>query len=179
MRSRTFRTIVLLLSASACSGGDAPSPAKKEPRAQTAAPKPEVAAPKPPLQLFDAEGRLKGSGRRVAWLELPLGFEQDPASRAMHHVFVGRGMTLQQTRDYLSERMLTGEVDDSGEVVRYRAVVPISGGADAMRFDVSVARVEGGQAVKLTLDERTFLGADPLSVPEAREALKREQARAE
>ncbi|MFT3924966.1 MAG: hypothetical protein QM778_20690 [Myxococcales bacterium] len=127
---------------------------------------------------IDAEGRLKPSGLRIAWFEIPAGFE-NAASRPQHHAFVSHQVSMTQLRDYLAARMLTGQVDELGEGAIYRSVMPLSAEANAMRFDVQVALVDQGRGVSLTLEERTFLGAPPLSAKEAAKAVAEDQARAE
>ncbi len=134
----------------------------------------EAARPSP----YDAEGRLKPSGRMLHWLEIPTGFE-NTASWAQHHVFESDQVSVEKLREYLAARMLTGQVDELGQGALYRRVMPLSADAKAMRFDIQVGVTEGGRVVRLDLDELLFPGVEPLSPEQAAEALKRDQARAE
>ena len=130
------------------------------------------------LEHLDAQGRLKGSGRHVDWFEIPAGFEERGAP-PRRHLFVSHQATMAQLREYLGARMLTGQVDEIGEGAIYRAVMPLSAADGAMRFDVQVDVVDRGKGVSVLLEERTFLGAPPLSPAQAAKALAEEQGRAE
>ncbi len=139
---------------------------------------PPVPSPAPRPAHLDAQGRLKGSGRHVDWFEIPAGFEEQGAP-PRRHLFVSRVVTMAQLREYLGARMLTGQVDELGKGAIYRAVMPLSAAADAMRFDVQVDVVDGGKGVSVSLEERSFFGVAPLSPAQAAKVLAEEQARAE
>jgi hypothetical protein len=140
----------------------------------------KVAAPAPgPEPLFDVQGRLLPSGRHLEWLELPRGFEETPRSLPRRHEFEAKGVSVEQTRAYLSERMFTGQVDTLGEGFIYRAVMPLSGARDAARFDIRVMPKEQGKVVVLGIDTLGYPGAEALPLSEARRLLEQERARAE
>lgn len=145
----------------------------RERASKTAAPAPE------PEPLFDAQGRLLPSGRHLEWLELPRGFEETPRSLPRRHEFEARGVTVEQTRAYLAERMFTGQVDTLGEGFIYRAVMPLSGASDAARFDIRVMPKEQGKVVVLGIDTVTYAGAKALPFSEAKRILEEERGRAE
>jgi hypothetical protein len=165
------------LALSAC-GGEQPAAPAQDPTGPSAQVKHSQAAPSPRPSLLDAQGRLKSSGLKVDWFEIPAGFE-NKGSRPQRHYFVSHEVTMGQLREYLGARMLTGQVDELGEGAVYRAVMPLSASEKAMRFDVEVAAIDQDTGVSLMLDERTFLGAPPLSVQEAARVLAEEQAKAE
>lgn len=168
---------VLALGLTACGGSDSPARGAEGPAAAKSAAS-SVAAPAPKPSPFDAQGNLKASGLKVDWFEIPAGFES-AGSRPQHHLFVSHEVSMEQLREFLASRMLTGQVDEQGKGAIYRQVMPITAGAKAMRFDVQVAMIDQGKGVSLALDERTFLGAPPLSPAEAAKVLAEEQARAE
>lgn len=168
---------VLTLCLGAC-GGDESAPQGSGPSANEAAPPATAAAPAPRPSPLDAQGRLKASGRKIHWLDIPAGFET-VGSRPQHHLFVSHEVTMEQLREFLAPRMLTGRVDERGKGAIYRGVMPLSAEANAMRFDVQVDMIDQGTGVSLALDERTFLGAPPLPPAQAKKVLAEEQARAE
>ena len=166
------------LGLAACGGRDSPAQGAASGPSASNHVEPSAAPPAAKPNPLDAQGHLKPSGRRIDWFEIPAGFEA-VGSRPQHHLFVSHSVTIEQLRDFLSARMLTGRVDEMGEGAIYRGVMPISAAAKSMRFDVQVALVDQGKGVSLALDERTFLGAPPLAPEQAAKVLADEQARAE
>lgn len=128
--------------------------------------------------LFDAQGRLKPSGRMLHWFDIPMGFE-NRASWSQHHVFESREVPVDKLREYLGARMLTGQVQELGQGALYRRVMPLSAEDSAMRFDMQVTVTDQGRLVRLDVDELLFPGVEPLSSQQAAAALKQEQARAD
>jgi hypothetical protein len=168
---------VVALGLTACGGPDSAAPGAEDPAAvKSVAPSVVASALKP--SPFDARGNLKASGLKIDWFEIPAGFES-AGSRPQHHLFVSHEVSMEQLREFLASRMLTGQVAEQGKGAIYRGVMPVSAASKAIRFDVQVALIDQGTGVSLALDERTFLGAPPLSPAEAAKVLAAEQARAE
>jgi hypothetical protein len=168
----------LLLGLSSGCGGDAAKTSEEHsPEAasqQTSGASQAAAEP----ALFDAAGRLLPSGRKLTWFDIPASF-MEAGSRDRHHVFRSDRVTIEQLRDYLSARMLTGRVDELGRGALYHQVMPLSADEGAVRFDVLVNTLDGGRAVSLTLEDVSFLGTPKLDAAEAAEILAREQRQAE
>src|SRR5690348_15130744 len=101
----------------ACRRDTAPPQATDAPAASLATP--TVTAPTARPSPFDAQGHLKASGLKIDWFEIPAGFE-NAGSRPQHHLFVSHEVKLDQLREYLAPRMLTGRVDQLGEGAIYR-----------------------------------------------------------
>ncbi len=173
MRAHLLGCAIMLTTA--C-GGDAkdaqPAPAQRQNTANRA--QPVAQAP----DLYDAQGRLKPSGRMLHWFEIPMGFE-NTASWSKHHVFESSQVSVEKLREYLGARMLTGRVDELGRGAVYKGVMPLSAEASAMRFDVQVGLTQGGRVVRLDLEELNFPGVEPLSPEQAAEAMRRDRALAE
>jgi hypothetical protein len=146
-------------------------PFKPAPATVKAAPRPE--------ELYTDAGKLTGSSVRVEWLEIPLAFGAPVIENVENHtVFEAQGVSLELVRDFLSERMLTGLVDDDPGNVYYRGVLPPSGG-DAVRLNVRLTTRAAGTA--LALDVERLQRNDeikPLSVEQAKQALEAERKRA-
>ena len=166
---------LLLMSTSACRGDKDQSvrSTTRSPQGQTAA-KPRSREPSP----FDDQGNLLASEEKVYWLSLPRGFERSALSRPRHLVFESAHVPVGKLRDYLAQHMLTGEVDELGEGARYHAVMPIQGGGEDERFDVSATTPRAGLTL-LRVDLLSYPGVKPLSVQQAKAALARERAEAE
>jgi hypothetical protein len=129
--------------------------------------------------LYTRDGGLAGSDARVEWLEIPLAFGRPIIQNVENHtVFEAKGVSLELARDFLSERMLTGLVDEAPGNVYYRAVLAPSGG-DAARLNVRLTKREAGTV--LALDVERLPRNDeikPLTVEQAKSALQAEQKRA-
>lgn len=128
--------------------------------------------------LYDAQGQLLASGDKVYWLPLPRGFEKSDLSLPRHLAFESHKVSVDRVRAYLSRYMLTGEVIERGESVRYNAVMPLHGDASDQRFDVSVSAPSPGKTV-LRIDLLSYAGVRPLSVQQAKTVLAKERAQAE
>lgn len=172
MRRSRSGLLWVALALAACGGN-----AGGNDQADVVVPAPQAVAPKDAAvraSPFDAEGRLKPSGRMIYWLEIPATFE-NTASWSKHHVFESKEVPVAKVREYLSARMFTGAVEELGEGALYRNVLPLSAAADAMRFDIQVGLTAGGRVVRIDLDELSFPGVPSLSPEQAAEALKRER----
>lgn len=140
------------------------------------APRPEKP---PPLNTpFDAQGQLKPSGTSVGWLEIPMGFSERPSSQGTHHAFVGK-LPVQAVTRFLDQRVFTGQVELSGNGVKYVAARPKNLDPKAAAYEIAVYPNREGDTVQLFIDERTVSAAPPLSLDAARALLKEKQARAE
>jgi hypothetical protein len=131
-----------------------------------------VAAPKP-LEFHAPDGTLKGSDVHVEWLEIPLGFRSTGRDYERHHLFEADGVTMERARDFLAQRMLTGQVDEGKGYVYYRRVLPVDGAADAVPLNVHVSHV--GPRVTLDVELATEPNVKALPFEEAKRAAEAEQ----
>jgi hypothetical protein len=145
---------------------------------ESAAPAPAAApAAKQPESPYDAQGRLKASAERVDWLQIPQGFERKPGMDERHPRFEAEQMRLDKVRDFFSERMLTGTVEESPARVVYRAVQPIENDPQAVPLDITLT--VHGRGVSLDFTRFTYGDAKPITEDEARRQLAEERKHAE
>lgn len=164
------RVIPVLLGALALAG------CKKRSLEVPTEPSAPVAAEAPrQLDLHKEDNTLKGSTARVEWLEIPLAFRPTPLDREQRRVFQADGVTMERVRDFLSQRMMTGEVVEGTRSVFYRKVLPPSGAADAAPLNVHLSQLDG----RLTLEvEVTNYNPTPLPFEAAKAAAEADQKRA-
>lgn len=155
-----------------CKKSEPPAAASESTKAQAVA-----AKPKP--SLYDAQGRLLPSKVRVEWLEIPVGFERQQVREYGRHVlFESSEVPFEKASAYLSERMLTGQVDETQRDIHYKAVMPVDGRADSTRLDVLLTKLPGDK-LQIDIEPLTYHGVKPLSVEEAKKALREEARHAE
>jgi hypothetical protein len=157
-----------------CKAKPAPEPQQAElvPVAQ-----PQTAPIAP--SIYDAQGRLKPSGERVDWLEIPMGFRRKEHGYDRHILFEAQGVSLDKAREFFATRMLTGKVEESLTRQRYVAVMSVAADEAAVRLNVELTLRTFDNSLALDIERLTYGDAKPLPVEEARKVLAREQARAE
>jgi hypothetical protein len=128
---------------------------------------------------YDAQGRLLPGEARVEWLQVPLAFKRNKTLEyGRHAIFESNDVPLDKTRAFLDARMFTGEVAESHRDVRYHSVVPLNGPPDATRLHVSITVLPNKQ-LQLDIEPLGYPGAKPLTMEEARKALREDAKRAE
>lgn len=129
--------------------------------------------------MYGADGELKGSPERVEWLEIPLAFQKTQRSYARHIVLEASSIRLDKARDFLSQRMLTGSVEEKVGTVFYTRALPPSGG-NAVPLNVRLTERHGSAAgtIDLDIERLTYEGAQPVSEDEAKRLLADEQKHA-
>lgn len=135
-------------------------------------------APPAPPPLYDAQGRLLGSGMRVDWLELPRGFRERPKGKGVGSSFEASGIDPERVREFLHAQMLTGAAEEIGRGIVYRGAMPVDGRADAVRLDIAVLAPPKGD-VLLRVTPVTFPHVPTVPEAEAKKLLATEQRRAE
>jgi len=133
----------------------------------------------PAESIYDAQGRLKASREQVEWLEIPMGFQRKPQAYGRHVLFEAQNVPLEKARAFFAARMFTGEVLETAQHVLYRAVLPLSADERAVRLHLELTPRTFDNTLLLDIERISYDGAQPLSVDEARQVLKREQTRAE
>lgn len=164
--------IALALALLACACGR--KPPRPEPLAMPAAAKSHVVDTS---KRYEADGSLKGSGKRVEWLELPAGFEPiAKLDQGAIEIFEAELMPFDKACDFLSRRMFTGKVDRGHSHAVYPAVMPLDMNESAPRLNVSLS--EEQDKVRLTIVRIPRPApVTPLSDDEARKILAQEAER--
>jgi hypothetical protein len=129
--------------------------------------------------VFDARGRLLGSGVRVAWLELPRGLTARPKGVNADVVYAAEALSPSQVRDFLLPQMLTGSAEELGAGVLYRGAMPVDGARDPVRLDVAVLDRMPETGVILRITPVSFPNVHAIAEPEARRSLAQEARLAE
>ena len=78
-----------------------------------------------------------------------------------------------------NDQMFTGTIEKGPQRVFYKAVMPLSADARAIRLNLQLSERTFDHTLLLDIERLTYEGTKPLSVEEARKELSREQARAE
>jgi hypothetical protein len=141
---------------------------------KAATPAPAAARPESP---FDAEGRLKSSGKTLGWLDLPLGLIEKNQHGA-HHAYLAT-VPIQALTQYFDARVFTSKVELVGDSVQYHGVQPKGQRARGMRFDIALYPNRYDGMVRVTIDELPDATMAPLSVNDANGLLRQQQQRAE
>lgn len=146
----------------------APAPAAPKPAALTSAAK--QADPR-----FDGEGMLKGSGRHVRWLELPVTFRERAGSTAREGSFEAYDLPFEKVRDYLEARLVPRRIEVSDKRAAFHNAKPAHTQLAMEALDVTLLEISRDPSlVRLLIDDRSPSSEPPLTV----EAAKRELARA-
>jgi hypothetical protein len=183
---RVGRIAGTLLVLALCAGG--PGCSREKPRAagtrvaaKYVGTKPFKAASEAVVESpFDAEGRLKPSGARIGWLEIPQGVTLH-SSRPGHYFYLGR-LPLNALTKFFDARLFTGKVEllAGGTGVRYAAAAAKVAKANDMRFDIQLyASGNKPGEVTVTIDEVPPALTPPISVTDAKSLLRQQQQRAE
>ncbi|HEX6242095.1 MAG TPA: hypothetical protein VFZ61_14395 [Polyangiales bacterium] len=123
------------------------------------------------VDLFDADGQLKGSNVKAEWLEIPLAFKLKETS-PRHYVYDAQGINLESTREFLARRVMSGQIDDMPNFVFYHKVIPVGGG-QAPSLNLRITQRD--TLVRLEVERLSDPGVEPLPVQEAKRALEAEQ----
>ena len=174
---------IALLGASLSLGALGHGCSREEPRVTRVAPKyvppkptsrpaaPQLAVP------FDADGRLKPSGKTLGWLELPMGL-LEKNQHGSHHAYLAT-VPMQALTKYFDARVFTSKVELSGDSVQYHGAEPKAQRARGMRFDIALYPNRYDGMVRVTIDELPDAVMAPLSVSDAKGLLRQQQQRAE
>lgn len=111
---------------------------------------PEVTPPPPtsvaPVSPLDAEGHLRGSGERVAGLELPMGLTPSVDEERRHTYLTT--VALAPVLRYFGPRLTTGQVESlPGGGASYRAATPREATGVTVPLDVTIRPVPGGRVM--------------------------------
>jgi hypothetical protein len=146
---------------------------RKPPRAEPIALPAPAAVLSPPEAFYDRDGNIKGSGTRVQWLEIPVGFTRSAVrSTNTREIYEATRLPFEKVCDFLSRRMFTGKVDRGTNHAEYPAVMPLDMNESAIRLNVSLTQVEG--VLALAIEPVPRPNAKPLSDEEARRLLREE-----
>lgn len=158
----------------ACSGSASERPIEVRPvgtreRALAA----QHAAPADPR--FDAQGRLKSSGKRMSWLELPVGFREQPGSTAQEAAFDAVDMPFSKVREYLEARIVPDAIDYRANGTTFRRALPSHTRLSMGALQISLVEINRDKReLRLMIDDLTRPSTPTL--PEA--VLMRELAKA-
>lgn len=132
---------------------------------------PEVTPPPPtsvaPASPLDAEGHLRGSGERVAGLELPMGLTPsvDEERRHTYRTSVALALVLR----YFGPRLTTGQVEPlAGGGASYRAATPRDATGATVPLDVTIRPVPGAQV----MIEIVEIPPEPITPPPESESIR-------
>jgi hypothetical protein len=126
---------------------------------------------------FDAEGKLRGSGKTLGWLELPMGLTEQN-NHGAHHAYT-TPVPMSALTAYFDARVFTGQVELVSGGVHYRGAEPKGGKSRGMRFDIALYPNRYDGRVRMTIDELPAAASAPLSVSDAKGLLRQQQERAE
>lgn len=168
--------VSLLLLLFACSSGEQSGPPSGQGTELKRVALKELA--KPVDDRFDDKRRLKPSGRRFVWLELPMGFEEQPGSTAELAVFEARDLPFLAARDYLDEKLAAGRLELTDTAIHFWAAKPAYTGLKMEPLDVTLRKLDvSATKLRLIIRDRSPGNSQPLTVEAAREALARERQR--
>ncbi|MET0284960.1 MAG: hypothetical protein ABW352_10830, partial [Polyangiales bacterium] len=112
---------------------------------------------------FDAQGKLKSSGLRFSWLELPAGFAKQPGSTPETGVWEAPNMPLAKVTEYLEAKLQPGSVEARPNGIAYKQARPTHTqlplppvAATALEIDPAAKRV------RLVIDDLTPPREPPL-----------------
>ena len=129
---------------------------------------------------LDASGRLKPSGLRVSWVELPSGFQPQPGSTKLTSSYEAPEMTVAKVADYFEERLLPGTVELRPNGVSYRNAKPKHTQLPMPSVNVTVLEVDRAQdRVRVVIDDLTPPSEPPLPLDVAARELDRERREVE
>lgn len=164
--------IALTLALLACACGR--KPPRPEPLAMPTAMRPRVVDTS---NRYEADGSLKSSGKRVEWLELPVGFEPlAKQDQGAIEIYEAELMPFEKACDFFARRMFTGKVERGPYHAVYPGVMPLDMNESAPRLNVSLSEDKG--KVRLTIVRVPKPEpVKPLSDDEARKILSQEAER--
>jgi len=165
--------------ACACGGADdRPALEKREHRPlERVTLKTEAPAPDP---RFDARGRLKGSGKHVSWLELPVGLHEIAGSTPRMAGFEGDDLPFEKVRAYLEDRLAPRQLEVSEASIGFRSAKPTHTQLAMGSLDVTLLQIDRAtNRVRLRVDDLSPSGEPPLPVNEAKKELARARERIE
>jgi hypothetical protein len=168
-----------LCCACACSSAPAPEAEGRvvsaRQQAREAAERKQAADPR-----FDAEGRLKPSGERMSWLELPSGFRRRPGSTEREASFEAADMPFAKVREYLEARIVPDSIDYRSNGTSFRSVLPSHTRLTMAPLHVTLLETDRKQHVlRLSIEDLTPPTTPPLSDEAAAQELARMRTRME
>ncbi len=99
-------------------------------------------------ELYDAEGNLLASGKKVAGLTLPRGLE--PSTKRARSRSYTTKVPLNKVLRFFGPRLQTGTVDRIGQGIIYRQAIPRGVKGGVVKLDVSVLpSSKGGARVEI------------------------------
>jgi len=171
--------LTALAALGACSEPAAPAAdvlAARERAAEAAAK--QQAAPVDPR--FDAQGKLKPSGRHVSWFELPVGFTERPGSTAQTASFEAQDMPFAKVREYLEARMTPERIEYRGNGTSFREAQPSHTRLALPPMHLTILETDRNRGeVRLAIEDLTPPATPPLAPASAATALAQDRARAE
>lgn len=173
----TLSVSALLLAA--CSAESPPEAASKAARARQASASTGAATAKPDPR-FDAAGRLKSSGQRMSWLELPVGFTRRPGSTAQQATFEADDMPFAKVREYLEARMVPANIVYRANGTTFQGALPSHTRLEMPPMDLTILETDRKRGtIRLAVDDLTPPAAQPIKEENAALELAKARARAE
>jgi hypothetical protein len=169
--------LVATLSLGACAKQSAPAPEQTQQAQHTRASQSPAQAVDP---RFDAAGKLKPSGQRMSWLELPVGFSKRAGSTAQQATFEAQNMPFRKVREYLEARIVPGNVVYRANGTTFQGALPSHTRLDMPPMDLTILETDRSRGeIRLAIDDLTPPAAEPLKEQSAAQELARARARAE
>jgi hypothetical protein len=129
---------------------------------------------------FDEQGKLRPSGQRMSWLELPVGFTRRAGSSAQHATFEAVDMPFVKVREYLEARMVPGTIVYRANGTTFQASLPSHTRLEMPPMDLTILETNRTRGeIRLAIDDLTPPAAEPLKEQSAAQELARARARAE
>lgn len=156
------------------------SPAPASPQELEAIPRAKAAirAPEPDPRL-DAEGRLKTSGLKMSWLEIPISFIRRPGSTERDASYEADGLNIDQVRDYVLSRVLPDRIEKRQNGEAYLRSKPLHTGLPMAPLNITVLETDPSKRlIRLSIEDLAPT-APPFENPaQAAAALEAMRARA-
>jgi hypothetical protein len=178
--NRVINTLsVSALMLGACSAESAPQTEREVARARQQSAAASATTPKPDPR-FDAAGKLKPSGQRMSWLELPTGFTKRAGSTAQIASFEAENMPFTKVREYLEARIVPGNVVYRANGTTFQGALPSHTRLDMPPMDLTILETDRKHGtIRLAIDDLTPPAAQPIKEENAALELAKARARAE